>query len=212
MHHPTTAQFAGRSTVSNSSAGHRLAVLLRPAIEQIGVDLEDVEVASAGKRRLVRVLVDSDAGVSLDEVSAASQAISAVLDAPAADAILGSAPYVLEVSSPGVDRPLTKPKHWRRSVGRLVRVSLTAGGEIQGRVIEAADDGVRLASSDELKGSKSNPDSVRALSFDEIVAGRVQVEFNRPGQPAPDDTADADVDVDGPDDETHSDFHAEESQ
>jgi len=198
--------------VSNSSAGHRLAALLRPAIEQIGIDLDDVEVASAGKRRLVRVLVDSDTGVSLDEVSAASQAISAVLDAPAADAILGSAPYVLEVSSPGVDRPLTKPKHWRRSVGRLVRVSLTAGGEIQGRVIEADDDGVRLASSDEVKGSKSNPDSVRALTFDEIVAGRVQVEFNRPGQAAPDDTADADVDVDGTDDDTHSDFHAEESQ
>jgi ribosome maturation factor RimP len=212
MHHPTTAQFAGRSTVSNSSAGHRLAALLRPAIEQLGIDLDDVEVASAGKRRLVRVLVDSDTGVSLDEVSAASQAISAVLDAPAADAILGSAPYVLEVSSPGVDRPLTKPKHWRRSVGRLVRVSLTAGGEIQGRVIEADDDGVRFASSDELKGSKTNPDSVRALSFDEIVAGRVQVEFNRPGQPSPDDTPDGDVDVDGTDDDTLSDFHAEESQ
>lgn len=192
--------------MSNSSAGHRLAALLGPAIEQIGIDLEDVEVASAGKRRLVRVLVDSDTGVSLDDVSAASQAISAVLDAPAADAILGSAPYVLEVSSPGVDRPLTAPKHWRRAQGRLVRATLTTGGDVTGRVIEADDDGVRLALADEPKSAASEP---RRLSFAEISSARVQVEFNRPDQPSADDDA-ALADESDAGDDTISHLHAEE--
>lgn len=192
--------------MSNSSAGHRLAALLGPAIEQIGIDLEDVEVASAGKRRLVRVLVDSDTGVSLDDVSAASQAISAVLDAPAADAILGSAPYVLEVSSPGVDRPLTAPKHWRRAQGRLVRATLTTGGDVTGRVIEADDDGVRLAPADEPKSAASEP---RRLSFAEISSARVQVEFNRPDQPSADDDA-ALADESDAGDDTISHLHAEE--
>lgn len=192
--------------MSNSSAGHRLAALLGPAIEQIGIDLEDVEVASAGKRRLVRVLVDSDTGVSLDDVSAASQAISAVLDAPAADAILGSAPYVLEVSSPGVDRPLTALKHWRRAQGRLVRATLTTGGDVTGRVIEADDDGVRLALADEPKSAASEP---RRLSFAEISSARVQVEFNRPDQPSADDDA-ALADESDAGDDTISHLHAEE--
>lgn len=192
--------------MSNSSAGHRLAALLGPAIEQIGIDLEDVEVASAGKRRLVRVLVDSDTGVSLDDVSAASQAISAVLDAPAADAILGSAPYVLEVSSPGVDRPLTAPKHWRRAQGRLVRATLTTGGDVTGRVIEADDDGVRLAPADEPQSAASEP---RRLSFAEISSARVQVEFNRPDQPSADDDA-ALADESDAGDDTISHLHAEE--
>lgn len=192
--------------MSNSSAGHRLAALLGPAIEQIGIDLEDVEVASAGKRRLVRVLVDSDTGVSLDDVSAASQAISAVLDAPAADAILGSAPYVLEVSSPGVDRPLTAPKHWRRAQGRLVRATLTSGGDVTGRVIEADDDGVRLAPADEPQSAASEP---RRLSFAEISSARVQVEFNRPDQPSADDDA-ALADESDAGDDTISHLHAEE--
>lgn len=184
--------------MSNSSAGHRLAALLGPAIEQIGIDLEDVEVVSAGKRRLVRVLVDTDTGVSLDDVSAASQAISAVLDAPAADAVLGSAPYVLEVSSPGVDRPLTAPKHWRRSTGRLVRATLTGGTEVTGRVIEADDEGVRLAPSDDSKAAAGEP---RILSFDQISSARVQVEFNR---------ADPTADQSAVDDDTLSPLHAEE--
>ena len=71
------------------------------------------------------MLVDKDGGVSLDEVAEVSQAVSATLDLPAADAVLGAAPYVLEVSSPGIDRPLVHPRHWRRAVGRLVRVQLS---------------------------------------------------------------------------------------
>jgi len=86
--------------------------------------------------------------------------------------ILGAAAYVLEVGSPGVDRPLTVPRHWRRATGRLARVVLVDGGELVGRVIDSDDDGVRLAPAD----STTMP---RALRFDEIKLARVQVEFNR---------------------------------
>jgi ribosome maturation factor RimP len=102
-----------------SAIGPRLAALLAPVVESAGLDLEQVEVVPAGRRRVVRVLVEKDGGVSLDDTAAASHAISALLDDdPAASAALGGAPYVLEVSSPGVDRPVVEPRHWRRARGR----------------------------------------------------------------------------------------------
>ena len=156
----------------NSSAGSRLAALLAPVAASIGLDLEAVEVVPAGRRRLVRVLVDCDGGVSLDEVASASQAMSAVLDDdPAARAMLGDAAYVLEVSSPGVDRPLTEPRHWRRARGRLVRLTLAAGGTLTGRLLDVTDAGITVAAEGE---------AARELGFDEVRSGRVQVEFNRP--------------------------------
>ena len=171
--------------MSGASAGRRLAALLAPVVEQAGLDLEDVEVTPAGTRRQVRVLVDKDGGVSLDDVALASQTISAVLDEdPQADEVLGSAAYVLEVSSPGVDRPLVEPRHWRRAVGRLVRVTVTGEGEVTGRVVDAGADGVQLLPVDEgarpgRPGAASA--GVRAFGFDQLGPGRVQVEFNRPG-------------------------------
>jgi ribosome maturation factor RimP len=172
--------------MTNSSTGRQLCALLTPAVEQIGVDLEDVEVVSAGKRRVVRLLVDKDGGVSLDDVAAVSQAVSALLDAtPAADAVVGSAAYVLEVSSPGVDRPLVRPRQWRRAAGRLARVSLKSGGEITGRILHADADGVRLA--------PATGGAQRNLRFDELGPGRVQVEFRRPGE------ADAEADAEAAD-------------
>jgi ribosome maturation factor RimP len=159
--------------MSNPSAARRLAALIEPGLASSGIDLEDVEVVAAGKRRLVRVLVDKDDGVTLDDLALVSQQISGILDEnPEADAILGSAAYVLEVSSPGVDRPLTAPRHWRRATGRLVRVVL-ADGDVVGRVADSDDASVRLAPAD----PTAPPLAVR---FDEIKSARVQVEFNRP--------------------------------
>ena len=89
------------------------------------MDLESVKVTTAGRRRLLRVVVDSDRGVSLDDAALASRELSAKLDA---SDVMGDMPYTLEVSSPGVDRPLTQPRHWQRAVGRLVRVPLTPSG------------------------------------------------------------------------------------
>ena len=86
-------------------------------------------------------MVDSDHGVSLDDAADVSRDVSALLDAGNA---LGDVPYTLEVSSPGVDRPLTEPRHWRRARGRLVRVKVTGEGPVEGRVLAADADGVTL--------------------------------------------------------------------
>jgi ribosome maturation factor RimP len=146
--------------------------LLEPVIAESGLDLEDVLVTPAGKRRQVRVIVDGDDGVSLDDVAVISQKISAELDD---SETMGSGPYVLEVTSPGVDRPLTQPRHWRRARGRLVRATLSGGEEITGRVT-AVDDGTVVLDAD---GHE------RRLGQDELVRGLVQVEFNRRGDDDP---------------------------
>lgn len=175
--------------MASASAGRELAALLLHVVEATGLDLEDVAVTRVGHRAEVRVLVDKDGGVSLDDVAVVSQAISTVLDLPAADAILGEQSYVLEVSSPGVDRPLVDPRQWRRASGRLVRVRLAAGAEITGRIVTVDADGVRLA----VVGTKPGaPSREQAYGFDELGPGRVQVEFNRPSPI--DDADDAELD------------------
>jgi ribosome maturation factor RimP len=149
-------------------AGQRSRVLdaARPAVEAAGLDLEDVEITPAGRRSVVRVIVDSDAGVDLDTVADVSRAVGAALDA--ADA-LGETPYVLEVTSPGVDRPLREPRHWRRATGRLV--ATTVGGEpVTGRVVAADDTGVTI----EVRGEQ------RRAAYGELGDGAVQIEFNPP--------------------------------
>lgn len=140
--------------------------VLEPVVAGTGFDLEDIVVTPAGKRRQVRVVVDADGGVNLDGVAVVSQAVSSALDESEA---MGSAPYVLEVTSPGVDRPLTEPRHWRRAVHRLVRVTPAQGGEFVGR-IDHADDTVVVF---DVEGKE------RRLGHDELVRGIVQVEFNR---------------------------------
>jgi ribosome maturation factor RimP len=155
-------------TSSRDEAGQRLARLLAPIVATVGLDLEELRVEPAGRRRLVRLVVDADGGVSLDDVAAVSQAVSAALDESDA---MGSAPYVLEVTSPGVDRPLSAPRHWRRAAGRLVRAPLVAGGEIEGRVVTADDEAVVI----DVAGDQ------RRLGLDELGRGRVQVEFRRDG-------------------------------
>jgi ribosome maturation factor RimP len=161
--------------MSSASVGRQLAELLVPVVEATGLDLEDVEVTRQGRTNQVRVLVDKDGGVSLDEVAEVSQAVSATLDLPTADAVLGATPYVLEVSSPGIDRPLVHPRQWRRAIGRLVRTQLTGAGEVTGRVISADGDGVRLA-----VVAAKRPATEQTFTFDQLGPGRVQVEFNRP--------------------------------
>ncbi len=154
----------------------RLVQLLVPAVEGAGADLEDVSVSPAGRRRVVRVVVDRDGGINLDDVAQVSKAVSDLLDAAeqAEPDLLGGA-YVLEVSSPGVDRPLTAVRHWRRSVGRLVTAHLGSGEAVTGRVVSADDHEVAL----DVDGS------VRTLLLAEVVRAAVQVEFTRPD---PDET------------------------
>ena len=160
--------------MSTASTREALLELIRPVVESGGVDLEDVEVVAAGKRRLVRLLVDRDGGLDLDTVAQVSHAASAALDAADGEAgtggPLGRAPYVLEVSSPGVDRPLSAPRHWRRARTRLVLAELTDGTAATGRVSHVDDGGVTL----DVEGAQ------RHLGWDIIRCGRVQVEFVHP--------------------------------
>ena len=150
-----------------------LAQRLAPVVGSSGYDLEDLVVTSAGRRTLVRLLVDKDGGVTLDECAELSRSVSAVLDVD--DAVLGSAPYTLEVSSPGVSRPLTLPRHWRRNVGRLVRVVRADGAAVLGR----------LTGSDETSASLRLEDGTDlVLPFDGVRKAVVQVELA--GSPAED--------------------------
>ena len=115
--------------MSADRSGDRSADALSEALEAplaaLGLDLEAVELTRAGQRRLLRVAIDQDGGVTLDDVADATREVSRVLDAPDSSALMGGQPYTLEVSSPGTDRPLRLPRHWRRNRGRLVTVSLT---------------------------------------------------------------------------------------
>lgn len=160
---------------SAAKAREQLLRLLEPLVTDAGYDLEDVTVSPAGRRKLVRVTVDADGGIDLDAVADVSRIVAGALDEdPAADAVLAG-PYVLEVSSPGVDRPLTEPRHWRRAVGRLVTATAREGErEVTGRVVEVGDDAVAL----DVDGER------QSLRFADLGRARVQVEFNR------DDTSD----------------------
>ena len=145
----------------------RIADVIGPVIAAAGMDLESVRVSAAGRRRLLRVVVDSDRGVSLDDAAAISRKLSAALDATP---VMGDFPYTLEVSSPGVDRPLTDPRHWRRAVGRLVQVTAADAGPISGRVLAADADGVTL----DVAGDH------RRFGYAALGAGAIQVEFGHP--------------------------------
>ena len=144
----------------------RLAELIEPVVAAAGMDLESVRMSVAGKRRLLRIVVDGDHGVSLDDAADVSREISAMLDEANA---LGEVPYTLEVSSPGVDRPLTEPRHWRRGVGRLVKVKVAGEGTVEGRILAADADGVTL----DLAGGE------RRFGQGELGAGAIQIEFGR---------------------------------
>jgi ribosome maturation factor RimP len=141
----------------------RLVELLEPVVAAAGLDLEDVTITPAGRRRLVRVVVDRDGGVTLDHIAEISHAVSKELDSTDP---LGGSPYVLEVTSPGVDRPLVEPRHWRRAKGRLVKADLRDGTSVKGRVTAADETGIEL-------------DGERRLEFGDLARGRVQVEFGR---------------------------------
>lgn len=146
----------------------RVREVVEPAVTAAGYDLEDVSVTTAGRRSVVRVIVDRDDGVDLDAVAEVARLVSDALDA---DDPTGDAPYTLEVSSPGVDRALTEPRHWRRARGRLVTASVRDDADVTGRVTVADDGGVTF----EVDGGE------RTVPYDVLGPGKVQVEFSRRG-------------------------------
>lgn len=184
--------------------------MIEPVVNGVGYDLEDLSVSRAGRRHVVRVIVDADGGIDLDAVADVSRAVSAALDAAeetGGDIVAGE--YQLEVSSPGVDRPLTLPRHWRRNVSRLVKVTVrgaavlpdqrgeqpTGDRQVTGRVVGADDEGVQL----------ETDDGRASWAYAQLGPGRVQVEFTRLAELGePDEFDDAD-DTDDADDADETD-------
>ena len=166
----------------------RVVAVVQPVVAGAGYDLEDLAVSRAGRRHVVRVTIDGDRGVSLDAIADVSRAVSAALDAAEeAEGDLLPGEYELEVSSRGVDRPLTLPRHWRRNVGRLVKVS-AAGRQVTARIKAAGDEGVTL----DVDGT------VQEVAHADLGPGRVQLEFTRWGEV---EGADEDDEIDEEDEE-----------
>ena len=139
------------------------------ALTTSGVDLEDLQITTAGRREVVRVVVDRDGGIDLDLIADISRQVAELLDnPPLADEIVGT--YVLEVSSPGTDRPLTEEKHWRRAERRLVEATLADDSVVTGRIVRTEAGVVEIAQAD---------GEVRAVPLSSLRRGVVQLEFSR---------------------------------
>jgi ribosome maturation factor RimP len=161
---------------------------IRPAVEgplrDLGLLVEDVAVTPAGKRRLVRIWIDRildgtgdttsvTPPLTLDEVADATRAVSEALDETGA---MGEKPYTLEVGSPGIDRPLTEPRHFRRNVSRLVTITPLEGPAVTGRITAAGDLGLTL----DVPGAKQQPAQTVDVAYADVSRAAVQVEFSRP--------------------------------
>ena len=153
--------------MANDQTRERLVEELTQPLLALGLDVEAVEVTPAGRRRVLRVAVDKDGGVTLDDVAAATKEIDRLLDD---SDVMGEHPFTLEVTSPGIDRPLVLPRHWRRNVDRLVKVTTAEGETFTGRVL----------SSDDASATLDVDGTHRTLALDDVTKAHVQIEFNRP--------------------------------
>ncbi|WP_433721459.1 ribosome maturation factor RimP [Actinoplanes sp. CA-051413] len=174
------------------AAKARVRAVIEPVVVAAGFDLEDVNLSRAGRRHVLRVLVDADGGISLDDVAVVSREISQALDtAEETQGEVLAGEYQLEVGSPGVDRPLTLPRHWRRNVSRLVAVTV-AGRSLAGRITAADETGVVL----DVDGKSTE------IPYADLGPGKVQIEFKRLDEAVfPDEPDEGDEDEDDEDDD-----------
>ena len=142
-----------------------ISAAITPALSDLGFYLEDITITSAGRRSMLTVIVDGDTHLSLDQVTVATKAISEIVENIQS---LGQAPFTLEVTSPGLDRPLTKPRHWRKNIDRLVKIVLLDGKEVKGRVKDATE---ILATVDE-----------QAVKFSDVKRATLEIEFKQVGK------------------------------
>ncbi|MFC9083468.1 ribosome maturation factor RimP [Streptomyces sp. NPDC057062] len=156
----------------STTQSERLRELLEPLVNSQGLDLEEIAVDSVGRKRVLRVVVDSDTGADLDRVADVSRALSAKLDETDA---MGEGTYDLEVGTPGAERLLKEHRHYVRAVERMVKFQLAEGGELIARILKVDDEGLDL----EVPGVKGRKATSRRLAFPEITRARVQVEFAR---------------------------------
>jgi ribosome maturation factor RimP len=141
-----------------------VAGLIEKCVAELGLDVDAVELRGSGPKRLLRVVVDRDGGVPLDVITETSRELSAELDR---SDVMGATAYTLEVTSRGVDRPLTLPRHWNRNVGRLVVATTAAGERMRGRISAVAADHVEL-------------DDGTQLLFAALTSAYIEPELKRP--------------------------------
>ncbi len=155
------------STPHQDATRDRIEAELVDPLRVMEIDVEAVELTPAGKRRVLRVAVDKDGGVTLDDVADATREISRVLDDESD--VMGEMPYTLEVTSRGVDRPLTLPRHWRRNADRLVKATLVDGTIVTGRILASDDAAATL----DVDGEQQQ------VAYADVAKALVQIEFNR---------------------------------
>lgn len=143
------------------SLNEEISAAIRPIIEATGNYLEELTITSAGKVKILTVIIDSDNHLNLDQVTAVTKEISEIIESLEG---LGDGAFTLEVTSPGIDRPLTKPRHWRKNLDRLVKITMTSGQEITGRIGEATDSTVLV--------------DLQKVSFEDIKRAVLEIEFN----------------------------------
>ena len=142
------------------SLNEDISAAIRPIIEATGNYLEELTITSAGKVKILTVIVDSDSHLNLDQITAVTKEISEVIETLEE---LGDSAFTLEVTSPGIDRPLTKPRHWRKNLDRLVKITMTSGQDIQGRIGEATETVVLV--------------NDQKVSFEDIKRAVLEIEF-----------------------------------
>lgn len=150
----------------------QLRGVLEPVVLEAGLEIDAIEVRTAGRRHAVKLVVDlpessTATGIDLDVIARLSRTAAAELD-PHEHLIEGS--YSLEVTSPGVDRPLTRPRHWQRNLLRLARITLVGGDTLEARIGRAGEDRVEVA----VPGRRPE---LREIAYAEIENAQVQVEF-----------------------------------
>jgi ribosome maturation factor RimP len=155
--------------VSTDQTRDRLAEVLTAPLAATGLDVEAIDLTPAGKRRVLRVAVDKDGGVTLDDIAEATKEVSRVLDGPDGTDAMGEQPYTLEVTSPGTDRPLTHPRHWRRNQGRLVKVTFADKTTTTGRITE----------SDDARAVLDVDGTPREVGYGDVTKAKIELEFNR---------------------------------
>jgi ribosome maturation factor RimP len=140
----------------------QVLAVITPAIESLGFYIEDITITSAGKRSMLTVIVDGDTHLSLDQVTVATKAISEIVENLPT---LGNNPFTLEVTSPGLDRPLTKPRHWRKNQDRLIKIILNDGKEINGRIKDSTESSVTV--------------DKQVINFADIKRATLEIEFKK---------------------------------
>jgi ribosome maturation factor RimP len=148
----------------------QISELVTPALSQAGYFLEDINIVTPGQHRIVTVIVDGESALNLDQVTVASKLVSELLDEAA---FMGETPFTLEVTSPGIDRPLTLPRHFAKNVSRLLKVVKSDGEVVTGRIESSTDSEVTLTVAEK----KTTTDVVVAIA--DIKRATVEIEFNR---------------------------------